>query len=304
MQTLAIVTPAYNEAPNLGALHARLVAALDHVGVDWHWIVVDDHSADETFAVVRDLAGRDRRVGGLRLSRNSGSHHAIACGLHHADADAVIVLASDLQDPPEVVAALLEAWRGGAQVVWAVRRLRAGEPPSALAFSRLYYFIMRRMVGLRELPATGSDFFLLDRRVVLAFRSFRERHTNVLALLAWMGFRQETVEYDKQPRRGGRSGWTLRKKLKLAVDSVTAFSGAPLAAAGWLGALSLVAGVAAWAAVALGANWPVVWSVPVMLTMGGVQLLTLGAAGAYLWRALDEVRGRPAWMIEDAVNLD
>lgn len=299
-----LVTPAFNEASNLAALHERLTASLDRLGVDWRWILVDDHSSDTTFDVLREIARKDSRVGGVRLSRKSGSHLAIACGLHHATAEAVIVLASDLQDPPEVVAGLVEQWMHGAQVVWAVRRERPGERGSMRAFARLYYWLMRRVVGLREIPAAGSGFFLLDRRVVEAFRAFRERNTSVLALFSWMGFRQAFIEYDKQPRRHGKSGWTLRKKLTLVVDSVTAFSGAPLALAGWAGVTSLTLGVFVAACTAFGLSLSSAWTLPVVLSLGGLQLLALAVAGAYLWRALDESRARPAWMVENSINIE
>ena len=120
--TISIVTPAFNEARNLPILHERLFAALEAVGVDWEWIVVDDHSRDDTFAAIELLASRDPRVRGLRLARNSGSHVAISCGLHHAAGDAAALLAADHEDPPEVLTRMLDRWRQGAQVVWAVRR--------------------------------------------------------------------------------------------------------------------------------------------------------------------------------------
>lgn len=301
---VALVTPAFNEALNLDVMYRRVAAMAERAGIDWRWIVVDDHSSDDTFSVLERLGTTDRRVSGLRLARNTGSHAAIACGLHHAEEEAVIVLASDLQDPPEVVPGLVEAWRGGAQVVWAVRRKRQGERVSTLAFSRLYYFVMRNIVGLRELPPAGSDYFLLDRRVVQAVRAYRERHTSLLALVAWLGFRQSTIEYEKQPRHAGRSGWTLRKKVKLLADSVTAFSATPLTLAGWLGGALFLLGAGGVAAVAVGLRFAQEWTLPVLVLLGALHLTGLAILGMYLWRALDESRGRPAWVVENAVNID
>lgn len=298
---LSIITPAYNEADNLEAMYGRLAAATSAAGLEWEWIVVDDHSDDATFDVTRALAARDPRVRGLRLARNSGSHTAMACGLHHVTGDAAVVLAADLQDPPETLAALVDAWRAGAQVVWAVRRQREGESTRTLGFSRVYYFIMRHLVGMKEMPASGADFFLADRVVIDAFRRFPERHVSVLALVTWMGFRQAFIEYDKQRRHSGRSGWTLAKKVKLVVDSVTGFSHAPIRACSYAGLALMAAGVLVGAGgltlvPSLGAGLLLV--VALVVGLGGLQLLALGIVGEYVWRALDEARRRPPYLVE------
>ncbi len=304
---LSIVTPAYNEAENLAALYERLAPVLDATGLAWEWIVVDDHSRDATFEVVARLGSRDPRVRGVRFARNTGSHAAIACGLHHARGSAAIMMAADLQDPPEALPALIEQWQRGAQVVWAVRRSRAGETVRAQAFARLYYWIMRRWVGLTELPATGADFFLVDRMVLDAFRRFPERHVSVFALITWMGFRQVRVGYDKQPRARGASGWTLQKKIKLVVDSVVSFSDRPVkvvSAGGVAFALAGLLAIAFWLAGVGVGPWPGRWVAlaGTVLLVGGAQLLAVGIIGEYVWRGLDEARGRPPYLIEDAVN--
>lgn len=292
---ISIVTPAFNEAANLEALYTRLARAAERLGSTWEWIVVDDHSRDDTFGVVERLSLLDGRVRGIRLARNSGSHIAITCGLHHVQGDAAIVLAADLQDPPEVIERLVDAWRQGAQVVWAARRTR----PSA--FARLYYWIMRRLVGLTAMPANGADVFLTDRVVVEAFRRCPERNASVLALITWLGFRQVVVEYDKQPRASGRSGWTLSRKVKLVVDSVAAFSDLPIRLCGHAGVALLagallLAGAGAFLLPSLGAALLLFAAVFVALT--GIQLIGLAVVGAYVWRALEEARGRPPYLIE------
>lgn len=299
---LSIITPAFNEAANLPALHRRLDAAL--AGVAWEWIAVDDHSDDATFAVLADLAQKDARVRGVRLARNSGSHAAIACGLALAQGGAAVVLAADLQDPPETIPALLAGWRAGAQVVWAVR---AGPPPERgpadRALSRLYHFAMQRLARLPALPAEGADFFLLDRVALDALAQCGERHTSVFVLLAWLGFRQARVPYEKAARPAGRSGWTARKKIALLLDSVTAFSFAPLRALSLLGVLTALGGFGYAAVVvgnALAGHPPAGWSslMVVVLLIGGLQMLMLGVLGEYVWRALGEARRRPRWLIE------
>lgn len=301
---LSIVTPAYNEAENLPVLHERLTSTLTKAGVEWEWIVVDDHSADRTFAVLQEISARDPRVRALRFTRNFGSHSAIRCGLEEARGACAAVMACDLQDPPEVLVELLASWKTGVKVVWAARRKREGEKQVNLGFSRLYYFIMRRFVGLREMPPNGADAFLIDRLVISALTQFSESNLSLFALLAWMGFPQATVLYDKQPRLHGRSGWSLEKKLKLVIDSVTSFTYFPIRAITYVGFLCAFLGFVYAATILvrgyLGRGWPEGWAslMVVVLIIGGIQMLMMGMLGEYLWRALEESRRRPRFLVE------
>ena len=301
---LSVLTPAFNEASNLGPLYDRLAKTMTAVGLEWEWIVVDDHSRDDTFAVLEQLALRDARVRGLRLARNSGSHIAIACALHHATGDAAVMLAGDLQDPPETLGAMLAEWRAGAQVVWAMRRQRPGERHHA-GFAAIYYWIMRHVVGMKEMPSRGADFFLVDRVVIDAFARCEERNTSVLGLITWLGFKQAYIEYDKQSRASGRSGWTLAKKVKLVVDSITSFSSFPVRLCSYVGlalgvAALVVAGVGASLLPSLGGG--LLLTVAIVMALTGVQLIALGLVGEYVWRALDEARRRPIYLIEAATE--
>jgi dolichol-phosphate mannosyltransferase len=171
----------------------------------------------------------------------------------------------------------------------------------------VYYWIMRHVVGMREMPATGADFFLLDRAVVEAFSQFTESNVSILALLTWMGFRQATVEYDKEARLHGRSGWTLQKKLKLAVDSVTSFSYVPIRFMSYLGSVVGLLGLLYAGLVVInfiGGNPVPGWSslIVVVLLVGGIQMMMMGVLGEYLWRALDEARRRPRYIVEATVG--
>jgi polyisoprenyl-phosphate glycosyltransferase len=293
---LSILTPAFNEAANLEGLYARLSPAMAALGLDWEWLIVDDHSSDATFDVVTRLSAADRRVRGVRLSKNSGSHIAITCGLRLVQGDAAVMMAADHQDPPETIASMVEAWRRGAQVVWAVRREQPGAATHA-GFASVYYWVMRNVVGMKQMPERGADFFLIDRLAIDAFRRCDERNVSVLALITWLGFRQVTVEYDKQPRAAGASGWTLRRKIRLVIDSVTAFSTLPIRACSYAGAVLLAAaiGLFVWWAVAGGR----MTLLAVLVTaLSGLNLLGLGIVGEYVWRALDEARRRPLYLIE------
>jgi dolichol-phosphate mannosyltransferase len=284
-------------------MYERLSQVLGALNIAWEWVVIDDHSADDTFAVLSRLSAADARVHAVRLARNFGSHMAITCGLNLCRGQAAVIMASDLQDPPEAIPDLLARWREGDQVVWAVRRSREGESARTTAFAGLYYRIMRSIVGVRDMPATGADFMLLDRRVIDAFLQFREANVSILALLTWMGFRQGSILYDKQARLHGRSGWTLKKKLKLVVDSVTSFTYLPIRAMSYVGFVVAVLGLlyAGFVLVyALRGNPVPGWAslMIVVLVIGGVQMIMLGVLGEYLWRALDESRRRPRFLVE------
>lgn len=299
---LSIVSPAFNEAANLPVLHRRLVKVMAALSISWEWIVVDDHSGDETYSTIQALAQQDPRVRGFRLARNSGSHAAIRCGLSEARGDAAIVLAADLQDPPEVAIELIDRWRRGAQVVWAAREASAG-----LA-SRFYYALLRRISDF-PMPQYGADCVLLDRVVIDALGLFAEQHNSLFALIGWMGFRQASISYRKQIRPNGRSGWTLRKRVALLVDSTTAFTYSPLRLASWTGCTIALAGFIYAAIVVWNAfigHPPGGWSslMIAVLVIGGLNMLIMGVLGEYLWRALSESRRRPSFLIEDATLID
>ena len=306
---ISIVAPAYCEAKNLPVLYDRLKGVMDAVGGSWEWIIVDDHSPDDTFNVITELVARDNRVRGVRLARNYSSHTAITCGLHHARGACAVVLAADLQDPPELIPKLLDPWRRGAQVVWAVRGKRLGEKRRTLLFARLFYIFVRNFVGMKEMPATGADFFLLDRRTIDGFCQFGETNVHILALITWMGFRQETVIYDKQARLHGESAFNFGKRMQLVLDCVTSFTTRPIRLMGLVGFLVSLAGFAlagqiVWEVFILDAGPPEGYAslMVALLVIGGVQMLMMAVLGEYLWRALDEARRRPRFLIEAQVG--
>ena len=300
---LSIITPAYNEAANLPVFFERLSKVLDAMELDWEWIVVDDHSSDGTFGVLVGLSQKHSQIRGVRLARNFGSHRAIACGMDQARGDCTVFMAADLQDPPETLPEMIREWRSGSQVIWAARTQREGEKASTLGFSRLYYWIMRHVVGMNEMPAMGADFCLMDRCVVTALREFGEANASIFALITWMGFRQKAIPYVKKARLHGRSGWDLEKKLKLVIDSVTSFTYVPIRLMAYLGFFVAVIGFLYAGFVVFNAihgHPPQGWAslMVVVLIIGGIQMLMMGVLGEYLWRALDESRRRPKYLIE------
>lgn len=305
---LSVVVAAFNEEGNLPRLYERLTA-LDWaaLGADLELVFVDDHSSDRTPALMRELAARDPRVKVLRFSKNFGSHKAFTAGLEHCTGNAAVILAADLQDPPETIPQLLAQWRAGAKVVWAVRDRRDGEPWFNLALARAYYFLMRRFAEVQP-PRAGADFLLVDRQVLDVLKRSPEKHTSLLALIQWMGFRQEYITYAKAERHSGRSKWTLRKKLKLSVDSFVSFSYFPIRLVSSCGFIFAFTGFVYAVVVAVrtlvygspAQGWPALMCA--VLITSGVQLIMLGVLGEYLWRAFDETRGRPRYIVEERIN--
>ena len=310
MNKLSLVIAAYNEELNLPRLYERIVKldwrALD---VELELVFVDDHSRDRTLQVLRQLAASDPRVKWLRFSRNFGSHKAFTAGLKFATGDCAVILAADLQDPPETVPQLLAQWRAGAKVVWAVRGERPGETFATRLFSRVYYQLMRRY-AVAEMPETGADFLLMDRLVLDALKAAPERNTSLLALIQWMGFEQAQITYTKEARVAGVSKWTLSKRIKLAVDSFVSFSYAPIRLMSGFGFLFALLG---FLYALLLAVRRVVYGAPiegwtslicVVLVVSGVQLIMLGVLGEYLWRTFDESRRRPRYIIEAGHGIE
>ena len=301
---LSIVTPAYNEAENLPRLYER-IQALDWsaLGLDFELLIVDDHSTDGTPMVIDQLIARDPRVKCLRFSRNFGSHAACTAGLEQASGAAAVVLAADLQDPPETIPELVKAWRAGAATVWAVRGEREGESLQTRVTARIFYGLIRRMTRM-AMPPQGVDFFLLDRAVIEALRSAPERNTSLIAQIQWLGFEQASLVYTKHARTAGRSKWTFTKRLKLSIDWIVGFSYFPIrfmsaigllfACAGFLYALFLI--VRRFVFIVPVEGWTSLISV--VLITSGVQLVMLGVLGEYLWRSFDASRQRPRFIIE------
>jgi dolichol-phosphate mannosyltransferase len=307
---ISIITPCFREAENLPVLYQRIKDTLAATDFDWEVVVVDDHSPDNTFEVAAALAGQDPRVRAVRLARNSGSHMACACGIELARGDAGLVMAADLQDPPEVLPEILARWRAGDQVVWACRRQREGVGFLGRAFSSFYYRLLARLVPNQTLPPQGADFFLLDRKVMDALSRCHESNFSILALILWLGFRQGQISYDKQARLHGRSSWSFARKVRLVIDSVISFSHFPLRLISIFGLI--VAFVGFLYAIYVAGSYLIVrvpvegWAslMVVTLVLAGTQMIMLGVIGEYVWRTLHESRRRPRYNIERAVAAD
>lgn len=305
---LSIVTPAYNEELNLPHLYTRLRDVMEASGEDWEWIITDDHSTDNTFQVITELFQKDPRVIGYRFSRNFGAHRAIWCGLNHAQGDSAVIMAADLQNPPELIPELISEWKNGAQVVMATRADRGKESLISAIPARIYYLITSRMEGFKNRPTGGVDYCLLDRIVINALKQFQESHVGIMSLIAWMGFRRAYISHVRAPRFQGTSKWSFARKLNMAFDSITAFSYEPIMIMTFLGFIFAIAGfllaiytIIHWLS---GGQPPEGWSslMVVVLVMGGIQMVMLGILGEYIWRGLDEARCRPRYIIENHIG--
>jgi len=307
-QLLSVVAPMYEEEETVEPFLARVHGALADVGVPYEVVLVDDGSKDGTAAAMAAAAARDERVKVVALSRNFGHQPALTAGLEHARGDAVVMLDGDLQDPPELIPAMLERWRDGVDVVYAVREKRLGETLFKRVTARYFYRTFRRVTGL-SLAEESGDFRLMDRRALAALLSMPERNRFLRGMTVWVGFTQTAVPFVREERHAGVTKYPLRKMLRFSFDAIFSFSSAPLQWATFLGFLfSLLAFVGI--PLTFVARYTHIYSpgVPstilVVLLLGGIQLITVGIIGEYVGRIYDEVKHRPLYVVGRRINLD
>ncbi|MBP6507570.1 MAG: glycosyltransferase [Opitutaceae bacterium] len=301
---LAIVAPCYNEEAGLPEFVRRVKAVCHQLGCAHEIVLVNDGSRDGTLAVARELAVQDPVIKVVNLLRNFGHQAAVTAGLDLAEGDAVVLIDSDLQDPPEVITAMVAAWQQGADVAYGQRRSREGETAFKLFTAKLFYRILRRLTK-SDIPADTGDFRLMDRRVVDVLRSMRERHRFIRGMVSWVGGKQVAVRYDRKARFAGDTKYPLRKMLNFAIDAITSFSIVPLRLVTWL-ALSVI-GLAICAALGVvliklfNPHYFIPGYPSIIITIvffGGVQLLALGIIGEYLGRMYESTKARPLYIIE------
>lgn len=307
---ISIVTPAYNEESNIELFYQQLIDALQNKDFTWEWIIVDDHSIDDTALKIKEISSSDERVKFVRLSKNSGTHISSICGLQKSSGNCCVIMACDLQDPPLVIPKLVSKWVEGNQVVWAVRENQASVGYFSKISSRMYHFVINKLLKTPNTFANGADFLLVDKKVANGLLEFNERHISILTVIAKIGFKQTSILYYKKHRINGVSNWTLSKKVKLFIDSILSFSYKPIrtmsltgvlvATLGFIYALLIIyskitldQSVDGWASL-----------IVVCLILGGIQMIMLGVLGEYLWRSLDESRKRPLFFIEDELGFD
>jgi polyisoprenyl-phosphate glycosyltransferase len=305
----SLVIPIFNEQAVLPALFDRLTGLLEQLDGRGEVILVDDGSEDESLTQMMAIAARDGRFKVLQLSRNFGHQIAITAGLDFAVGNAVVVMDADLQDPPEVILDLAQRWREGFDVVYAVRRERAGEKPFKRKTAAAFYRLLRKLSDV-NIPADVGDFRLVDRKALEAYKTMREDDRFVRGMFSWIGFRQVGVSYDRDPRYAGDTKYPLRKMLQFAVNGIVSFSNAPLRLALTLGFIvSLASFVYGFVAIILklvGAFTVPGWTSVIIVTsfLGGVQLMVLGVIGEYVGKSYKEAKKRPLYVISGSVGLE
>ncbi|WP_028065185.1 glycosyltransferase family 2 protein [Solirubrobacter soli] len=303
---LSVVAPMYEEEDTVDPFTERVEKALGHL--NYELILVNDGSKDRTRDAMAKAAERDPRVKIVSLARNFGHQPALTAGLEHARGDVIVMLDGDLQDPPEVIPEMIERWREGIDVVYAVREQRLGETAFKRITARGFYRTFRRLTGL-DLAVESGDFRLMDRKALDALLAMPERNRFLRGMTVWIGFSQIAVPFVRQERHAGVTKYPLRKMLRFSFDAITSFSSRPLQWATFLGFLfSVIAFLAIpLTIVARYANIferGVPTTIIIVLLLGGIQLITLGIIGEYIGRIYDEVKKRPLYVVGERINLE
>jgi len=303
---LSLVVPMYFEEEVALVFHGRATAAVQGL-CDYEIVYINDGSTDQTLPILRDIAKDDPHVRVLSFSRNFGHQAAVTAGLEHISGDVVVVIDADLQDPPEMIPDMVKMWQDGWDVVYAKRKKRKGESAFKLLTAKVFYRFLAAMTDV-DIPNDTGDFRLMDRKVVNAFRKMPEHNRFIRGMVAWLGFKQAPIEYERDARFAGETKYPFKKMLKLAADGIYSFSTKPLKMIARLGVLCLLLSVGIlllslvmWLCKhSLGWVWT---SIMFAITFfSGVQLLCMGVLGVYTGRSYDENRGRPLFLIDEVIE--
>ena len=306
---VSVVAPVYDEDILLPEFYRRTIAALEQLQVPFELILVNDGSHDSSGSIMDRLHESDSRVKVIHFSRNFGHQIAITAGTDHATGQAVAVIDSDLQDPPEVINEMFHKWQEGYQVIYGVRAQREGETAFKRFTASMFYRLIRRITNI-NLPLDTGDFRLMDQRVVAAMSKMREHHRFMRGLSVWVGFKQTGVKYNRDARSAGVTKYPFRKMLRFALDAITSFSYLPLQLATYTGfAVAGVSAIAMVLAIILRlANSDIFYgqatTLVSVLFLGGIQLIFLGVIGEYLGRIYDEVKRRPLYIVAERRGVE
>ncbi len=298
----SVIAPVFNEIEGIGEFYKELNSVMDTMGEAWELLLVDDGSTDGSQEIILDLAAKDGHVIPLIFTRNFGHQLAVTAGMDYARGDAIIIIDSDMQDPPHVIPELIAKWKEGYEVVYAVRREREGETWFKRTSASAFYRLIDRITDVR-IPLDTGDFRLLDREVLSVLNTMREKQRFLRGMSAWVGFNQIGVEYDRKSRFAGKSKYPFKKMLKLALNAITGFSTLPLQLTEYAGIILLVISVA-YAILALVyviLHKPLLpgqsLTIFLLLFLGGLLSLFLGIIGEYISRIYDEAKGRPLYIL-------
>lgn len=305
LPTFSIIAPVYNEKDCLDILVSRISEVMDITKEPWELVIVDDGSQDGSTDIIRRLAKQDCRVRPVIFARNFGHQVAVTAGMDYSRGKAVVIIDADLQDPPEVILEMIERWKEGYQVVYAVRTEREGETWFKRTTASVFYRLIARITDVK-IPLDTGDFRLMDRKVVDVMGKMRERHRFLRGMSSWVGFKQTGVHYKRAARFAGKTKYPLKKMLALALNAITSFSYFPLQLATYLGFITVGISILAFPAaiiVRLITQRPMLDQAAIfiaVLFLGGVQLISLGILGEYVGRIYDEVKGRPLYIISES----
>lgn len=304
----SVVAPVYNEGDGLKKFYERMRATMESLGEPWELILVNDGSRDNSSQVMREIHEQDSRVKLIDFARNFGHQIAVTAGMDYTTGDAVILIDSDLQDPPETIIQMVEQWKQGYEVVYAVRNKRAGETWFKLFTAKLFYRVIYRITDV-DIPLDTGDFRLMDRRVVDAVTAMREHNRFIRGMTSWVGFRQTGVQYDRNAREWGKTNYPLRKMMKLAWDAITGFSFYPLQLAIYASFVLFLLSVFAiplviFIRLVTGHDLAgQATAIVVILLVGSFQFFFFFVMGQYIARIYDEVRGRPLYIVADTSGI-
>ena len=309
MPSISVVAPAYNEEEVLGEFHRRVTAVLVGLGCAYEIVLVNDGSRDNTLSLMHTLRAHDPHVSVVDLSRNFGKEIALSAGLDHTKGDVVIILDSDLQDPPELIPAMLEVWREGYDIAYGVRTARDGETWLKMTTAKYFYRFIKS-VSRVDIPKDTGDFRLMTRRAVDALGRLREEHRFMKGLFAWIGFPSKPFMYRRDARAAGETKWNYWNLWNFALEGITSFTVAPLKVATYLG-LSVALLALLYAVVVIGKalmfsdpvrGYPSLMAV--VLFLGGVQLVAIGVLGEYVGRIFNEVKCRPLYLVNHVLGSE
>jgi dolichol-phosphate mannosyltransferase len=312
MKLISIVVPCYNEQEVFGETYRRLTATfeqLDSSKYQYEIIFVNDGSRDNTLEQIQEIIKIDTRIKGINFSRNFGHQIAITAGLDNCKGDAAVVIDADLQDPPSVILEMVKKWEEGYDVIFGKRNARAGESTFKLLTAKWFYRFINRLSDV-DMPLDTGDFRLMDRNALDQFLSMRETYRFVRGMVAWIGFKQTFVEYDRESRFAGTTKYPLKKMLRLASDAILSFSNTPLKIATFVGFItSIVAffGILYSLYMRLFTdNFVEGWTLLMIsvLLIGGIILLVLGIIGEYVGRIYGEIKQRPLYIIRDKLGFE
>lgn len=307
---LSVVVPCYNEEAVLNQLHLRLTSILETISGIYEIIYISDGSTDRTNDLLEDMVNNSQKglVKFIKLSRNFGHQIAVTAGIEHAQGDAVVLIDADLQDPPELIPSMMTKWQEGYQVVYCQRRRRDGESAFKLITSKWFYQILAYLSDV-DIPVNTGDFRLMDRKVVNAIKNMPERDRFVRGMVAWVGFRQFALQYDREERFAGESKYPFWKMVRFATDGILSFSIKPLRLSTLLGLVSsflsfigIVYALIMWFIGSPVLGWTLMFIA--IMFFGGIQLISLGVIGEYIGRSYAESKGRPLYIIEDQKGFE